>query len=350
MSVQRFRTTTIAAAAVAATAVATLALAEGAARLYQRFFDAAVVREAKAAAKFPTDRALYKGSIPFMFRPGAEGVYRGVPIRINQAGFRGREIGPKPAGTERVGVIGDSIVFGHGIPTEDLLSTRLEAGLRARRGSDAVEVLNFGIPGATSFEELLVVQKALTFDLDTVIWVYYFNDPDFKRWNRSVNECGLPVPLTYRVTRKLRRHSTLVDLVLQRSDHLAAYYRFGFAHHFFGLHEDDFIGYRCVRKSLTEAAALLRRAGVRPVLAIYPAPMVLGPDYPFGPLHDKARGMAAAAGFEVIDLLPAFAGVTSAQVMMDELDPHPNGFANGIAAEAIAGYIDGTKSEPAGAT
>lgn len=327
-------------AAVAIGLICGFMLAEGGAWFYQHYLDLNKQRANLFRQKFPTDNALFYGRMPFVLKPGSEGRYAGVPIRINQEGFRDREVGKRQDGELRIAVIGDSIVFGHGLRDEDTLSHRLNAKLNRDSGGEhlRVSVYNFGIPASTSYEEYLIAQKVADLDFDRVIWVYYLNDPVFESYNRSIQECGVYVTWQNRLIPKLRR-SHLVDLLLDIIEKWRARVHYGFPSSYFAAHEAGEPGFECVRKSLKAAADLFKAHNIPAVFAVYPMPMVVGSSYPFRALHQKMIALAAEDGFETLDLAPAFDHMTPEQVMLNELDRHPNGRANDIAAEAIADYM-----------
>jgi lysophospholipase L1-like esterase len=101
---------------------------------------------------------------------------------LNQAGFRGREFTPKPAGVYRVLALGDSTTFG--IVTENGFAyietpyaERLEQRVAERVGPGKVEVLNAGVPGYNSFMGVMLLRgklRGLHPDLITVR--YGWND------------------------------------------------------------------------------------------------------------------------------------------------------------------------------
>lgn len=68
-----------------------------------------------------------------------------VYYTISERGFRGSEFSDeKHPLSFRVVVIGDSYVFGSGVPDEETLPRRIEAAVRTKR---RLEVINLGIPG-----------------------------------------------------------------------------------------------------------------------------------------------------------------------------------------------------------
>lgn len=108
--------------------------------------------------------------------PGAQGDFQGVQVKINSAGFRSPEITPdKPAGTKRIALLGDSIVFGAGVEDEQVAARQLETILRERLGAP-VEVINAGVSGYNAVQEVeLFFAKVVRYDPDLII-VGYFND------------------------------------------------------------------------------------------------------------------------------------------------------------------------------
>ena len=68
----------------------------------------------------------------------------GVDVRINQRKLRDAEYPyERPAGVQRVVMLGDSVTFGWGVPAEATVSKRLERALRA--AGRGVEVINTGV-------------------------------------------------------------------------------------------------------------------------------------------------------------------------------------------------------------
>jgi len=84
----------------------------------------------------------------FRMRPNYEGVIAetDIPLLTNSWGLRDREYGPKPQGALRVYAIGDSMVFGHGVPIDEAFPRFMEQALGERLGVP-VEVVNGGVPG-----------------------------------------------------------------------------------------------------------------------------------------------------------------------------------------------------------
>ncbi len=122
-------------------------------------------------------RAADISAVAYTYMPSFTGTAFGVDLETNSLGFRGPEWRrEKSRGTLRVALIGDSIAFGFGVPFDQTAGELLAAALH-RLGGPPVEVLNFGINGHNSRQQLAVLQHyGLRFDPDLVILVPANND------------------------------------------------------------------------------------------------------------------------------------------------------------------------------
>jgi hypothetical protein len=108
--------------------------------------------------------------------PGAEGRYRregAAHVSINSDGLRDREhTKSKPANTLRIAVVGDSYAEAFQVEREQAFWSVLERGLRdcpALAGRE-VEVINFGVSGYGTAQELLTLrEKVWSYSPDVVL-------------------------------------------------------------------------------------------------------------------------------------------------------------------------------------
>jgi len=113
-------------------------------------------------------------------RPGWEGWWRQegqAYIRINGYGFRqGNRSPAKPPGTYRVAVLGDSFVEAFQVPDEQTFCAQLEHRLQACRtwADRRVEVLNFGVSGYGTAQELLMLRHYVwQYEPDVVVLAFF---------------------------------------------------------------------------------------------------------------------------------------------------------------------------------
>lgn len=112
--------------------------------------------------------------LPYVLNP----LYKQNGNRHNALGFRGEETTvAKPEGVYRILAIGGSTTYGSGVSRYDKsYPYRLEQYLHAQ-GYTNIEVINAGVPGATSYESLLNLQfRVLEVDPDLIIIYHATND------------------------------------------------------------------------------------------------------------------------------------------------------------------------------
>lgn len=93
---------------------------------------------------------------------------------VNAQGLRGDVVRiPKPDGTRRILVLGDSVGFGVGVSREDAFPNRLDV-LLSEAGT---EVINASIKGYTAYNELhYYLEQGRTFEPDIVVVAFCMND------------------------------------------------------------------------------------------------------------------------------------------------------------------------------
>jgi hypothetical protein len=101
-------------------------------------------------------------------------------ISINSDGFRGREYPlQKPDRTFRILMLGDSETFSIMLPEDKTLPVQLEKLLNSQASSVRFEVLNFGVEGYNTLQELEQLKvKGLKYSPDLIILNYCLNDPE----------------------------------------------------------------------------------------------------------------------------------------------------------------------------
>ncbi len=104
----------------------------------------------------------------------------GVPV-TNSSGMREKEYAlPKPTGTFRVILLGDSFVFGRGVRAADRMGARLEELLRERSSwPGEIECLHVGVSSWNARAECEFLRRNLdSYDPDLVIQLLVHNDLD----------------------------------------------------------------------------------------------------------------------------------------------------------------------------
>jgi len=101
-----------------------------------------------------------------------------VRYSVNADGFRGpRGLRPKPPGTFRIVVIGDSVAFGFGVDEADTFARVLATRLSALAGETRVEVLNLAVSGYNPYTEAALFRDVgVQYQPDLVLVQFCVND------------------------------------------------------------------------------------------------------------------------------------------------------------------------------
>ena len=124
--------------------------------------------------------------IVYELRPNVRGRFMGQTVVINSQGLHDYEYSRrKEPGTFRIVGVGDSSLFGWGVPFEDSGLKVLERRLNETSRAQKFEVINFAVPGYnTAMEAETFVQRCLEYAPDLVLLSFNTNDydvPDFMR-------------------------------------------------------------------------------------------------------------------------------------------------------------------------
>jgi hypothetical protein len=134
-------------------------------------------------------------------------------LSYNSQGIRGPEYSfEKPEDEFRIAVLGDSFAEGYTVEFEDLFSELLKKQLTERTGRK-IEIINFGVTGYSTDQELLKFQRDVKFyNPDLTILMFHDNDvwyntreyylawgfrykPLFQIENEALTLTNVPVPL-----------------------------------------------------------------------------------------------------------------------------------------------------------
>jgi len=223
-------------------------------------------------------------------------------VAINAAGFRDAEYPlDKPPGTYRIFALGDSITFGLGVNNREAYPEVLERELNARLDFP-IEVLNLGLPGASTDDELVRLRGFMAYSPDFLLLQVTNNDAYEcgESWNKAISTLGI----------EEADHETKYRLVDR---------------YWLGLPHEERCG--CAIGYLQEIVVEARRAGI-PLLVVE-----------FG-LPSGARSCYAVEG-----VTPHELGPLGRAYQLSRMDPHPNSRGHRHLAEQLLPVLIGSVEE-----
>jgi hypothetical protein len=244
---------------------------------------------------------------------------KGVTITINRWGMRDKDYARiPPPGTYRVALLGPSSVMGWGVQDDETFEAKLEDSLN-RDPAPAFagrhfEMLNFGVPGYDPPQQLVMLDKALAFQPDAVIYVG--TGRELSRATRYVADAartGLDIPYDFLrkavtetgIENGMDETTAIKRLVPRRTAILSGIY--------------------------DHLVADARRHNAIPVYVFLP--QVTEGDWEEE--TPETLRLAAAAGFDVIDLSSIYRGQDIATIRGDEYDGNPKRKGHPLVADRL---------------
>lgn len=283
--------------------------------------------------------------LAFVLRPGAraEMIYpawgenpeRHIVYQVNRHGFRDVDVSEvKPEGVVRVAVLGDSFTHGNGCHLEETFPKVAEATLAAEAPELRVEVLNCGVGGYNTRQQVEILKwRALRLDPDAVVIAYYVNDVFPPRGDVPRRDEPDEAPgWLERVLTPLAKGSRFAELVSgwmrdkrAERDHFRD---------FEANYREDSPGWGRVREALADAVDVCERQEVELFLTIVPNP-AFPRESPFAPYERQVAALAEELGIEVLDVSDAVRETSAAGLVVHPHDRHGSPLFNRLIGEAL---------------
>ena len=297
--------------------------------------------------------------IVYELRPNVRGRFIGQPVLINSQGLHDYEYSRhKEPGTFRIVGVGDSSLFGWGVPFEESSLKRLERRLNDQSRPRKFEVIDFAVPGYnTAMEAETFVKRCLEYAPDLVLLNFNTNDYDVPNFMRRPGDMAT-----------LRR-SYLFDLAYSVYDGVMGLERqpppFDFLNRTTALRQaehldedpalpDEYrymVGAKGVVRALERLAAAAHERTIPFVVFTVKAYPGLDSKYERDELRDGQRELlereSRRLGFHFLNTYPYYLNYLKQHpnanlatvFALSEADGHPNGLAHSIDAQAIFDYL-----------
>ena len=236
---------------------------------------------------------------------------------MNSLGYRDREATPPGPGQRTLVILGDSFAAGHGVK---------QAGDRfsevaARALGDGWRVYNVSRIGWDTPDESKAL-KEFPVKPDIVVLSYYVNDV-FAAARQAGYSANFAVNLPGGFTKTLVENSALADYVYWRAARWGGNLAGGgntFWESLQGAYTDPAV-WAIHSAELAELAGYCREKGIRLVAVVFPMLQAPGSS---APITGKVARTLEEQGATALDLSPVFKDVPANELVVGELDAHPN--------------------------
>ncbi|MFT5286592.1 MAG: lysophospholipase L1-like esterase [Planctomycetota bacterium] len=273
----------------------------------------------------------------FELRPGLRQVsYAGALISTNQDGFRSNAPTPvKSDKSYRVLGLGDSVMFGQGVPDGREYLARLERNLKADDPSREWQVINSAVPGYNSAQELAFLQsRGLDLMPDLVVIGFVSNDvnlPSFLFDSIDPWDLHRSFLLDWLRKRKRKHSASLLTAAPTQANHV------------FRVEEDPekiapkwrhLLGFDAVERAFDKLAELSAQHGFEVLLFSHRK----------SEHSERALEAARSRNFYTCDLSPRLekymrehdiTRYRGSSLTISESDPHPSAIHHRIAADGL---------------
>lgn len=264
---------------------------------------------------------------------------------VNSQGFRGPVVPrPKPAGTFRIVCLGDSQTFGNGVGEGESWPAALGAALREAAPDASFDVMNCGVGGYETEQEVAYLEKRLlAYEPDLVILGFFMNDTALRGASVEPPTATLGRLIEFfspgrtGVLPALRRYSRLLDLGSDWIFRRLAMSRWIDQRE--ELYRDDFDGWVRVRAALRHARELVEARGGRFVVLLVPLLMLDRGELLSAQPYRTISSFGRSEGIPCFDPAPFFAGLDVDHMRVHERDLHSDGRGHRIVGQSLATWL-----------
>ena len=269
--------------------------------------------------------------ISYELKPNTQRFFKLVRVKINSRGLRDYEYKvKKDTGVFRIIGLGDSIAFGSGVKLDEIYLKRLEERLNKFDSVNKFEVLNFGVGGYNTEQELAILrERALKYQPDLVILGYSLND--------IFSPVDISSDLKFSFKVFFYSHSHLFRLLYKRI--VNSQRKISYTGELRSLYKTNSRHWKKQKKIFETFKEISSKNNFKILFLLIPHMTQLHKRHPFKNINSKVIKETEQSGFLVLDLLPFFIGQDAKKLQIYKTDKHPNAKAHNMMADAIYNFL-----------
>lgn len=267
-------------------------------------------------------------------------VHEGVEYVTNSLGLRERELNKRPDAQKTILVLGDSFIWGDGIPVESLVTTKLEKRLNELGYN--IEVVNGGGGGGNAESEYNYLVKLAPIYRPSEVIVFFFTN-DILDDKPIKDDSGVRVAKSWRQNIKefLRSRSHffafLYYLYKDRIVEIIGVPQSLLPSDYFNLN-DTKPGWRSFKDYVIKMRDFCKKNKIAFRYVIIPTLTCLNDKYPYKEMHRKLKQFFSDSGIEYFDLFPVFSSYRPSKLWVNLENYHWNDLGTSLAADALVNW------------
>jgi len=273
--------------------------------------------------------------------------HEGELYKTNSHGLRNKELQTeKVASAERrILALGDSFVWGDGLPEEDLVTVKIES-LLYKQSHQKVAVINAGIPGFNTIDEFQQLVRLTPKYKPDLAMVFFFTNDVLAKGTDGEVKGNQVVSWKQNVKESLRQNSKFAAFLyyLYKSKFAAkvGVPQFMLPADYFNL-DDSKPGWVAFKDGIIKIQSYCQANNIEFLFVMIPTLTNLDVNYPYSELREKVVKYVKSRDIHLIDLFGVFANYQPSDLWVSLENSHWNGKATTIAADEIVTYIRSSK-------
>jgi lysophospholipase L1-like esterase len=264
-------------------------------------------------------------------------VHEGVEYVTNSLGLRERELNKRPDAQKTILVLGDSFIWGDGIPVESLVTTKLEKRLNELGYN--IEVVNGGGGGGNAESEYSYLLKLAPIYKPSEVIVFFFTNDILdekpvkddskprvaKSWRQNIKEF---------LRSRLHFFAFLYYLYKDRLVEIIGVPKSLLPSDYFNL-SDKKPGWKSFKDYALKMRDYCKKNNIAFHYVIIPTLTCLNDKYPYKEMHDKLKQFFSDSEIEYFDLFPVFSPYRPSKLWVNLENSHWNDLGTSLAADAL---------------
>jgi len=263
--------------------------------------------------------------------------YEGIEYKVNSQGIRNKELPKfKTENTFRIIALGDSYIWGDGLPEEKLITVKLENHLKDRTDKN-IEVINAGIGAFNTQDEYFQLLRLFpTYNPDVIIQFFFTNDLLSTNNQNIIDDWKVNTIMWLRYNSKF--FSFLYYLIKSKISRDISVPNFLLPNDYFNI-DDSKSGWVNFKKYTLKIKEYCDINNLSYCFVLIPTLTTLRSNYPYKEVNDKVTDYVETLGAPFLSYFNLFSYYEPIELWVSKENTHWNELATSLAADTLARFL-----------